>query len=68
MMLHAVALHEPVTVRGLALVLGQARNQVSHAVEDLVADGLVRRQRSTTTLAVTLHLTAAGRDALAGFP
>lgn len=67
MTLHAIGLHEPVTLRGLALVLGQARNQVAEAVEQLVAEGWVRRQRVAAAYAVTLHLTAAGRQVFDDF-
>jgi DNA-binding MarR family transcriptional regulator len=65
MLLHTLALHEPVTLRGLALVLGQERNQVAQTVEQLVAAGLVQRQRRVPGVQVLLRLTLAGQQALA---
>lgn len=66
MTLPALALHEPVTLSGLALVLGQARNAVSEAVTELVAAGLVRREYVPTERRVYLRLTPAGTASLAG--
>ncbi len=62
MTLHAIALHQPVTVRGLAIVLAQDRNRVSITVGQLVAAGLVQRERAD--LKVTLQLTSTGWQAL----
>ncbi len=65
MVLHALALHGPVTLGGLALVLGKERNRVAQAVEQLVADGLVRRERTAAGPRIVLQLTPEGRQALA---
>ncbi len=64
MTLATIALHEPVTVSGLAVVLGRERNAVSHRVTQLVQAGLVQRTYAPAERRVYLRLTPAGTAAL----
>jgi DNA-binding MarR family transcriptional regulator len=62
MVLHAVLWNEAPTQSGIAVAIGVTAGRVTGLVDDLEADGVVRRVRSTSDRRKTfVHLTPLGR-------